>query len=180
MSLASIVTAILTSQAFWVFVGIVAGSFVQYGFHLILMRSHEKNARLVFLAEVAINELELAKVMRSLERKRAQFISGELDPNSFFFDFTGFNYRAVDPLINSGFFHKILGAELVKSYFEFMNHLNVQYAHGLQQLLTEKYEEERAVTFLNHIIDDRAPEWADTIRRIKARLNAKASRTRRK
>ncbi|MEI4263652.1 hypothetical protein [Roseovarius sp. D0-M9] len=119
-------TSTAFQQSFWLFLGVVAGALIQFLFHYIISRSQRGKAKKLFLVEIEIN----AEVLKTLEaeilRKKSRFVSGQQNEYDFNFDFSDFNYRMVDPLINTGHFHQIVGAVGVKSYFTFMNNLNVQ------------------------------------------------------
>ena len=156
-------------NAFWVFVGIVAGSLIQFLFHYLVLRSQKANARRLLGAEVSLNRVELEAFEKQVERKKGKFSSGQADDFDFLFDMSGFNYRMVDPLINSGHFHDILGPEGVKMYFRFMNDLNVNAAGHLNTILTEKHHDNSSISFLDWLIDVKVQEWSGTLDYIEKR-----------
>ena len=96
-------------------------------------------------------------------RKKSRFVSGQQNEYDFNFDFSDFNYRMVDPLINSGHFHAIVGAAGVKSYFTFINDLNVQSQLVYKNLLMREHEQNKSVRFLDYMIDTKLKEWRDTL-----------------
>jgi hypothetical protein len=76
-------------------------------------------------AELAINRGELDKFKNDIDKKKQRLASRQVQELDYYFDFSGFNYRIVDPLIISGHFHSLLGADGVKHYFRCINDLNV-------------------------------------------------------
>ncbi len=69
----------------------------------------------------------------------------------------------VDPLINTGHFHAVVGADGVKAYFQFMNDLNSRNAITLEKILRRQHDENTSVRFLNHLIEIRLTQWKNTI-----------------
>lgn len=97
------------ANAFWVFVGIVAGALIQHGLKWLVQRTQRENAKRVFRVETSINRNVLEILSESLKRKKERFVAGQQTDQDFFIDMSGFNYRIVDPLINAGYFHDLLG-----------------------------------------------------------------------
>ena len=81
-----------------------------------------------------------------------------------------FNYRIVDPLINTGWFHQFLGANGVKSYFGVMNDLNVNSARNLSDMLREGHHSGKSLEFLDWILDVKIPEWRKILTEIAQKL----------
>lgn len=145
--------------AFWVFVGIVAGALIQFGFHWLILRSQRANAKKLFLAEIELNSAALDAFEADVKRKKDKFVADQIDDMDFYFNCRDFNYRIVDPLINSGHFHAILGPNGVKDYFESMNALNVQAAENMQQMLRVDHENHRSVKFFEWLLETGIPRW---------------------
>jgi hypothetical protein len=157
------------SNAFWVFVGIVAGALIQFLFHYIILRSQRRNARLLFRSEIEINQGVLAQVEQQIRKKKERFAANQKEESDYWFDFKSFNYRMVDPLINSGHFHAILGPECVKRYFEFMNDLNVEAAVRAEHLLRREDDEGRSLKCLDWFLDTKIPYWKQTLTTIRSK-----------
>lgn len=151
------------ATGFWVFVGVVAGALIQYLFFRLTLHFQRRNAREVLLAEIEINKDELNNVLRQIARKKERFVSGQQKDHDLKFDFSGFNYRMVDPLINSGHFHSILGPEGVKRYFRFMSDLNYQSAENYSNYLEAEHKNGRSIDMLDHLLEHKALEWRDTL-----------------
>jgi hypothetical protein len=162
-------SSLIVQNAFWVFVGIVAGSIIQFLFHYIILRSQRKNAKQLFRAEIEINEGALAQVEAAIRKKKERFSAHQQTESDYWFDFKSFNYRMVDPLINSGHFHAILGPEGVKRYFEFMNELNVEAAVRAEQLLRREDDEKKSLAYLDWFLDTKIPYWKETLRIIRSK-----------
>ncbi|MFD0858885.1 hypothetical protein [Roseovarius aquimarinus] len=153
----------MVESAFWVFVGVVAGAIIQFFFHYIISLSQRANAKRLFRVELEINSELLAGVEADLLRKKSLFVSGQQNETDFIFNFFDFNYRMVDPLINTGHFHAIVGADGVKAYFQFMNDLNSGNAISLEKILRRQHDENTSVRFLDHLIEVKLKQWKTTI-----------------
>jgi len=147
------------SNAFWIFIGILVGTVVQYLMQRTLMWHQRQNAKKLFRIEIEINQGELDRLGVDIENKLRLFASGEQLDHDFYFDMSAFNYRMLDPLINSGHFHEILGLHGVKSYFKFANDCNEANARVLQSELRRQAELGGAVRYLQWIRDAKFKEW---------------------
>jgi len=150
-------------NAFWIFIGILCGSFIQFIFHWLIIYGQGKNAKKIFLSEIEINKIELKNVTTQIERMRQKISAGQINEHDFSFDFSGFNYRMVDPLINTGHFHQILGANGVKKYFKMMNDLNIQMAKNYTQMLKEHHENGQSLEMLRWLEETKLPDWRGAI-----------------
>ena len=166
----AIASSLFVQNAFWVFVGIVAGSLIQFVLHFLILRSQRNKAARLFAAEIEINEGALALVESSLKRKKERFAANQQTDVDFWFDYSTFNYRMVDPLINTGHFHDIFGSEGVKLYFEFMNELNVDAANRAEQLLRGDAERGQSLACLDWFLETRLPEWKKTLQFMRTRI----------
>lgn len=147
------------ANAFWVFVGIVAGAVIQHLLGLVTIRKQKSNAKRLFRVETAINRSALDSLKNSVVKKKERFVSGQQTDQDFFIDMSSFNYRIVDPLINAGYFHEFLGPEGVARYFRYANELNVNNAQNLVGILRQEAEAGRSLNFLDWLIDTKLPEW---------------------
>ena len=157
-------------NAFWVFIGIVAGAIIQFGFHSLIKRSQKGNAKKLLLVEIEINRKELGNLKAELTRKKDLFASIQFQEGDFGFNFASFNYRMMDPLINSGYFHIILDADGVKKYFQFVNDLNVNNSKTFEIMLREHHGDGSSVKFLNWILDTKLTEWGNSLDFIEGKL----------
>ncbi len=146
-------------NAVWLFLGIVAGSLIQYFLNWLTFRKHRANAKRIFAVETAINRTELNKLKREIQRKKERFTAGQILDHDYFLDMSGFNYRIVDPLINTGHFHEILGPEGVARYMKYANELNVGHANNLINMLRTEDEAGRSLAFLDWLLETKVPEW---------------------
>lgn len=161
---------IFASQAFWVFVGVVAGALIQFILHNLILLQQRKNAKKLFRIEIEINEGELDRLSQDIDRKMNRFASHQKDEVDYTFDMSSFNYRMLDPLINTGHFHALLGRDGVSEYFRFANELNVGAARNLEILFRERDEEGSSIRFLEWLKETKIPEWRGCLRSIKAKL----------
>lgn len=147
------------ANAFWVFIGIVAGALIQHGLNWLTQRKQRENAKRLFRVETSINRSALQSLAENLRRKKERFVAGQQVDQDFFIDMSAFNYRLVDPLINSGHFHEFLGAEGVKRYFQYAGELNINNAQNLIAMLRQEAEAGRSLNMLDWLIDTKLTEW---------------------
>lgn len=147
------------ANAFWVFVGIVAGALIQYLLGWLSLRSQRRNARRLFGVEATINRQALDDLKESFRRKKDRFVAGQVADTDYYIDMSRFNYRIVDPLVNSGHFHDILGPEGVQRYFRYAGDLNIENAKSLLAIFRQEAESGRSLNFLDWIVDTKFPEW---------------------
>ena len=165
-----IASSLFVQNAFWVFVGIVAGSLIQFVLHFLILRSQRNKAARLFAAEIEINEGALALVESSLKRKKERFAANQQTDGDFWFDYSTFNYRMVDPLINTGHFHDIFGSKGVKLYFQFMNDLNLDAATRAEQILRGEAKKGQSLACLDWFLETRLPQWKETLEYMRARI----------
>ena len=167
-----ILDTLVFQNAFWVFIGIVSGSVIQFLFHYIVVISQRRNAKKLFRVEIEINSDVLSALETDLIKKREFFVSRQQTDQDYYFNLDNFNYTMVNPLINSGHFHAIVGSAGVKKYFQFMNELNSQKAVIFQQMLRVQDEENTSVRLLNWLLATKIPEWKATIALLKMKASA--------
>ncbi len=167
-----ILDTLVFQNAFWVFIGIVSGSVIQFLFHYIVVISQRRNAKKLFRVEIEINSDVLSALETDLIKKREFFVSRQQTEQDYYFNLDNFNYTMVSPLINSGHFHAIVGSAGVKKYFQFMNELNSQKAVIFQQMLRVQDEENTSVRLLNWLLATKIPEWKATIALLKMKASA--------
>jgi len=158
------------SNGFWVFIGIVAGALIQYSLNWIGQQNQRKNAKRVFRVETAINRDALDALSETLRRKKERFIAGQKTDQDFFIDMSAFNYRIVDPLINAGYFHDLLGSIGVQRYFRYAGELNTGNAQNLMSLLRQEDEAGRSLSLLDWIIDTKLSEWNGHLAYVEERI----------
>lgn len=136
------------ANAFWVFVGVVAGAFVQYFLNWLNQRSQRKNAMKALLTEISLN-LNQVKVFRDrvtylVERVKENQIAAD----DLFVNMQGFDYSIVNPLVQAGYFHVMLGHAKVEQYFEFMRFFNNQNGQVINSMLRTEHEKAKALDYL--------------------------------
>lgn len=146
-------------NAFWLFLGIVAGALVQFLLNWIVQYRQRVVAKNLLKVEIAINRAELKRLREFLLRRKERFVAQQVVESDFFIDMSGFNYRMMDPLINTGLFHAMLGSDGVSRYFRFANELNVQGASNLTSMLRKESEAGKSLEFLDWLLDEKLPEW---------------------
>ena len=160
-------------NAFWLFLGVVAGALIQFILNWVSTRLQRKSAKRVFRVETSINRTALEVLETSLNRKKERFVAGQVGDSDYFIDMSAFNYRIVDPLINAGYFHDFLGAEGVQRYMRYAGELNVNNAQNLSGILRQETEAGRSLGFLDWLIDTKLPEWDGHLSFVENRLGGK-------
>lgn len=125
--------------AFWIFVGIVAGALVQHFLNRLTQIRQSKNAFAVLKTEVDLNLDELGRFRDLLASLREGISAQQVSEDNIFITMQGFDYSAVAPLVNQGYFHFMLGPESAKKYFEFMRFFNNNHAQALTNLLKQEH-----------------------------------------
>ncbi|WP_424965961.1 hypothetical protein [Dinoroseobacter sp. S375] len=139
-----------------VFLGIVAGVFVQLLAHFIMLHFQTKNAIEILRSEVELNTSELENLRTQLRLLRGRISAGQVQDSELFISMDSFNYSAMDPLIQSGHFHKLLKSDGVRQYFGAVRFLNTENAMRLVTMLRDEHQANKSLNFLDwldHKID---------------------------
>lgn len=141
------------ANAFWVFVGVVAGALIQYLLGWLTQRSQKRNAMKALLTEISINRKEVAEFINRLWYLRERVSANQISDADLFISMQGFDYSIVNPLVNSGHFHVLLGHKDVKNYFEFMKFFNNQNADLINSMLRTEHEKAKSLDYLTWLED---------------------------
>jgi hypothetical protein len=109
-------------NAVWLFLGIVAGAIVQHLMNALAYRRQARIALQVMQIEISYNISEVERFKKHLDWLRNRITASQIDEHDFFLPMQKFDYSSVGPLTNSGYFHVLLGPELVRNYLEFYPH----------------------------------------------------------
>lgn len=161
-------------NALWLFLGVVAGALVQFVLGWITQRRQRAAARKLLRVETAINRSELERLAEFLKRKKERFVAGQIEEGDFFMDMSGFNYRIMDPLINTGYFHEMLGPDGVARYFRFANELNVRNAVNIAEMLKLEAGQNRSLKLLDWLLDTKLPEWQSHLDVVEGKIGGRA------
>ncbi|TDK41007.1 hypothetical protein [Antarcticimicrobium luteum] len=149
------ISQVLNSPAFqngfWVFVGIVAGAFIQYFLGYLQGRKQAKNALKVMQIEIEYNLGEVKALLDHIEWMRSRISAGQILVGDLFFPMEKFDYSSIAPLANSGYFHILLGPERVKKYLEFNNFFRVENGSSLTSMLRTEHGAENSLNFLDNV-----------------------------
>ncbi|WP_212524039.1 hypothetical protein [Actibacterium sp. MT2.3-13A] len=162
-------------NSLWLFLGVVSGAAIQFTLNWIVQRQQRSTAKRLFRVETAINREELRKLSEALKRKKERFVARQVSDVDFFVDMSGFNYRIIDPLVNTGHFHALLGPDGVTQYFRFANELNIERASWMMNALRAQHEEGQSLGFLDWVIDTKLPEWDASLSLVEEKLGARVS-----
>ena len=138
-------------NALWLFLGIVAGALVQFMLSRMQVRSGANNALRVMKTEIELNLDEYENFKRQIARLKELISAGQVNEGELLITMEGFNYSAVNPLVQQGFFHYMLGAEKAKEYFAFMRFFNNDNANVLTNILRNQHQLSKSIAFLNYI-----------------------------
>jgi hypothetical protein len=139
------------ANAFWVFVGIVAGSFVQFILTWLVQWSQRRAARKALDTEKMLNLSQVAVLRERIRYLKERIAAGQIIEDDLFFSMQGFDYSMVAPLINSGHFHVMLGHEKVFDYFLFMKFFNNDNAETLNSMLRTEHEKKLSLDYLGYV-----------------------------
>lgn len=140
-------------NAFWLFLGIVAGALVQHLLHRLNMRWQRNTAFEVLKSEIELNLDALTELERRAVYLKSRISGSQIDENELFLSMAQFDYSVVGPLVNQGFFHAMLGPDLIKKYFGFSRHFNNDYARIVSSNLRLKHEEGKSLDYLDAMIE---------------------------
>ena len=138
---------------FWVFIGVVAGAFIQYGLGKLETFSRKKNAIQALQTEIELNLTEYENFKKQISLLRDKVSAAQVNPDDLFINMQGFDYSIVQPLNFSGHFHTMLGSEKVRQYFDFMRYFNINNASFLTEFLRSQHEKGKSIELLNLISD---------------------------
>ena len=143
---------VLQSQAvangFWVFVGIVAGVVIQQLVNRSEKRKQAKAALQVMQTEIAYNKGEVAKLQARVSWLKHRIASSQIDEADLFLPMHTFDYSAVGPLTNSGYFHVLLGPRRVGNYLEFYHFFKIESGANLTTMLKADHAAGKSMAFL--------------------------------
>lgn len=145
-------TAILSgnafANAFWVFIGVVAGAFIQFFLGMLNQRTQRRNAERALETEIELNLSQFQALQSRFGYLRERISAGQIDEKDLFLTMQGFDYSIVNPLIASGHFHVVLGHENVTRYFNFMKFFNNKNAELLNSMLRTEHEKAKSLDYL--------------------------------
>lgn len=159
-------------NAFWIFIGIVAGAAIQYVLQWFASLSQRKNAKRLMKIEIEINRRALAALSSHIAETKEYALSNELAGRYIFFDMSGFSYLLSNPLISTGHFHDILGADGVSAYFKFAQDLNTSNAQNIKALFDQEVQNGKTMSFLNWLINTKMIEWSEQLGQVEKKLLA--------
>jgi len=136
------------ANAFWVFVGVVAGALIQYLLGWLTLHSQKKNAMKALLTEISMNREEVKEFEKRIRYLRERISASQISDADLFISMQGFDYSIVNPLVESGHFHVLLGHKDVKNYFEFMKFFNNNNAQLINSMLRTEHEKSKSLDYL--------------------------------
>lgn len=140
------------ANAFWVFVGIVAGAFIQFLLNWLTLRSQRKNAGRALDTEIQLNINHINAFRDRIKVLRERISAGQVQDQDLFLSMQGFDYSIVSPLVAAGHFHIMLGPERVNQYFDFMRFFNNENGKMINSMLVSEHANDRSLAYL---------EWLD-------------------
>lgn len=136
-------------SAFWLFFGIVVGALIQYGLGRAAARDARRLALQVLKVEIQMNLLEAERFRERILYLRERISADQIETEDIFVTTSGFDYSALPPLVNSGFFHSSLGADSVRRYLEFQRFFNNGYATTINSVLRTEHERGKSLDYLD-------------------------------
>lgn len=140
-------------NAFWLFLGIVAGAMVQYALSRLQQRDARITAGQVLKTEIDINLKEAERFRARLRQIKGRIGAGQMEPRNLFVSMQGFDYSALNPLVSSGFFHSSLGPERAEAYLEFLRFFNNNNANIITDILREEHYKNTSVQYIQWLED---------------------------
>ncbi len=134
-----------------IFVGLVAGVFVQVSANVVALRWQRNYARDVLLCEVEMNLHEIEILKTRIEKFKQQIAAQQANSAELLINMIDFDYSALTPPITSGHFHKALGSDGVKKYLSASRFFNSQNALHLNQALHRHHAENNSLAFIDWV-----------------------------
>ncbi|HAW45629.1 MAG TPA: hypothetical protein DCX34_00055 [Roseovarius sp.] len=94
---------------------------------------------------------EYEKLKEKLANLRQLISAGQVDESELLITMEGFDFSAMNPLIQQGFFHYMLGADKTKKYFAFVRFFNNNNAKVLTEILRNQHQAGKSISFLSYI-----------------------------
>jgi hypothetical protein len=139
-------------NAFWIFLGIVAGAVIQHLLHRLNIRWQRNVAFRILKAEIELNLEALASLRARVGYLKDRISASQISENDLFISMEQFDYSALGPLIGQGFFHSMLGPDLMKKYFSFSRIFNNGYAETINSMIRLKHEEGKSLDYLDGVL----------------------------
>ena len=138
-------------NAFWIFIGIVAGAFIQHLLNRLTFRSQAKMALKVLQIEIAYNLSEVEAFEQHLRWLKDRISAGQISEDEMYFPMQRFDYSAIGPLMNAGYFHVLLGAARMKHYLEFNNFFRIVNGESLTMMLRTEHGRGKSLEMLEWV-----------------------------
>ncbi|MCB1370122.1 MAG: hypothetical protein H6896_12190 [Rhodovulum sp.] len=136
-------------NAFWVFIGIVAGALIQYLFSMLNVRAARKTAAQVLTTEIQMNLSEASRFRERLEYLKDRIAAHQIKSEDIYVSMAEFDYSALNPLVASGYFHSALGPEKAKAYLEFLRFFNNGSCDVVNSMLRTEHDRGKSIEYLN-------------------------------
>lgn len=136
------------ANAFWIFLGIVVGAFIQYFLNFILAGQQRRNAVSVLHVEIEVNLIEFGMFMERLRFLREKISANQIQTDEIFVSMQGFDYSAMQALISTGHFHYHLGSSGSQAYFSFVRFFSNANAVNLNSMLRTNHAAGKSLDFL--------------------------------
>jgi hypothetical protein len=141
------------ANGFWVFVGIVAGAFIQYLLGWIQLRAQRRNAIKMLQIEVEMNLSELEKFKERINYLKERILANQISEKDIFVNTQGFDYSVAQPLNLSGLFHSLLGHEKLKMYFDFLRFFNDRNGEIINSMLQLEHARNKSLNYLDFLLE---------------------------
>ena len=171
-----LVAAVFGSAAFGyglsVFIGVVAGAFIQHGLNYLTFRSQRQNALRALRAEIEMNVEEYQYLRKRLVYLKERIAAGQITEADLFVSMQNFDYSIIGPLVNQGYFHVLLGPDLGKRYFSFMRFFNNANCNIINSMLRTEHEQGKSLDYIDGLLDHGDQLAAFAVRLGKAEVRA--------
>jgi len=164
---ASIWQSAAFQNALWLLAGIVVGALIQFLLARIDLRFKAANALRVMQTEIDLNLAEYEQFLEQLKRLKSLIAVRQISDDALTISMETFDYSVVNPLVQQGYFHFMLGADKAKDYFAFMRFFNDARAKELTSILRHEHRAGRSMEFLLKG-EETAKELSGNLRNIKS------------
>ncbi len=135
-------------NGFWLFVGIVAGAAIQHLLNRLTAIRQSKNALRVLQTELSYNLQEVDYFKKHILKLKGRISARQVDNDQLFLPMHRFDYSAIAPLMNAGYFYLFLGSDRMRDYLEFNNFFRTDNGQFLTEQLREEHEIGKSIEML--------------------------------
>lgn len=153
-------------NAFWVFIGIVAGALIQHYLGILNQKKQMQNALKALHTEIDMNLDAIQSFRTRLNYLRDRITAKQIEDSDIIISMHDFDYSILSPLVQSGHFHVLLGPTNAKSYFMFTRFFNNNHAAVINSTLKTEHTANKSLNFIDSLLTETS-KYENTLRTLR-------------